>query len=540
MAFYYISAILRCGIVIALNMKESILVETKKIKLTALKDRPHLTYEALSILRKYDVGLIWMEVYAYVAYIKLMPVGDDVWEKIKSELVSSNGWVSLEEIELFPFEEKDTELKNVLDVIPYGVTLLSRKGDIRYINNYAAERIFLSGGKDIKGVNIRKYFDYDKLIFPFTKNNSNKFIVKDRIQIANKMYQVDLQPIKNEDNFVSGYLISFYDIDNSDIFNRFDNPITFEDIIAESNKMLEPINQGKLYSKSNSPVLITGESGTGKELFARAIHNESNRNLKPFIAINCAAIPDQLLESELFGYESGTFTGGSKEGKAGIFEIANGGTVFLDEIGEMAPHLQAKLLRVLQEKKVRRVGSPKEIAFDARLISATNKKIDEMVKNKEFRLDLLFRINIFNINIPPLRERKEDLPILFEYFVKIHSERYNKNITSIEQNAMRKLINYNWPGNVREFQNVLERAVALSTSHEISEKDVLLNYNISTEGNIIGNSLKECVENLEKVKIVESLKMNRSIRGAAKSLEVTHTLLLNRMRKYNIDKNNLD
>ena len=163
-------------------------------------------------------------------------------------------------------------------------------------------------------------------------------------------------------------------------------------------------------------------------MFARAIHNEGTRKGKPFIAINCAALPDQLLESELFGYEPGTFTGGTKEGKAGIFEVAEKGTVFLDEIGEMAHHLQAKLLRVLQEKKLRRVGGSKEVPIDVRLISATNQNIDEMVRNKEFRLDLLFRINIFNINIPPLRERKEDIPILIEHFTRILTERYGKKI----------------------------------------------------------------------------------------------------------------
>lgn len=514
-------------------------MEAKKIKLTAFEDRPHLTFEALSVLHKYDVGLIWMEVYAYVAYIKLMPVDDVVWENIKNELKGLNGWASLEEIDLFPFEEKDTELKKVLDVIPHGVTLLNKKGDIKYINNYAADKIFKTEGKDITGVNIRKYIDYDKLISSLKNNKIKNPMVKDEIEIGNQLYQVNLQPIINKENVLSSYLISFYDLDNSNVYNRYDNPITFDDIIAESNKMLDTINQGKLYSKSDSPVLITGESGTGKELFARAIHNQSRRNLKPFIAINCAAIPDQLLESELFGYEGGTFTGGRKEGKAGIFEIASGGTVFLDEIGDMAPHLQAKLLRVLQEKKVRRVGSASEVNFDVRLISATNQNIDEMVKNKEFRLDLLFRINIFNINIPPLRERKEDLPILFEYFAHIHSERYHKDIVGIEQNAMRKLINYNWPGNVREFQNVLERAIALSTTKEILIKDIFLNYDIIPEENIAGNSLKECIENLEKNKIVNCLKTSKSIREAAKSLEVTHTLLINRMKKYNIDRNNL-
>lgn len=513
-------------------------MEAKKIKLTASEDRPHLTYEALSVLHNHDVGLIWMEVYAYVAYIKLMPMKEGVWENIKSELKELDGWSNLEEIELFPFEEKDTEMRKVLDVIPHGVTLLSRSGDIKYVNDYAADKIFMTSGRDITGVNIRKYMNYDKLVSFLNLSRNNSIMAKETMDIDGQIYQVNLQPITSEENVLSSYLLSFYEVDGTSVFNRYDNPITFEDIVAESNKMLDAIKQGKLYSKSDSPVLITGESGTGKELFARAIHNHSRRKNKPFIAINCAAIPDQLLESELFGYEGGTFTGGRKEGKAGIFEIAGGGTIFLDEIGEMAPHLQAKLLRVLQEKKVRRVGGASEVNFDVRLISATNQNIDEMVRNKEFRLDLLFRINIFNINIPPLRERKEDLPILFEHFARIHQRRYHKEIDGIKQNAMRKLLNYNWPGNVREFQNVLERAVALSTEKEITARDIMLNYDIVPEESLGGTSLKECLENLEKKKITESLKMNKSIREAARSLEVTHTMLINRMKKYKIRKEN--
>ena len=513
-------------------------MEAKKIKLTAVEDRPHITYEALSVLHKYDVGLIWMEVYAFVAYIKLMPVEDDVWEKIKKDLKNLSGWASLEEIELFPFEEKDTEMKNVLDVIPHGVTLLSKNGDIKYFNDYADDKIFNTKGKDITGININKYLDYNKLLATLKNTRLKKNIIKEKMTIGNQLFEVKLQPIINGENVLSSYLLSFYDVD-TDVYERYDNPITFNDIVAESNKMLEAIEQGKLYSASDSPVLITGESGTGKELFARAIHNESKRKNKPFVAINCAAIPDQLLESELFGYEGGTFTGGRKEGKAGIFEIANGGTVFLDEIGDMAPHLQAKLLRVLQEKKVRRVGSPKELIVDVRLISATNQNIDQMVKNKEFRIELLFRINIFNINIPSLRERKEDLPILYEHYVNIHSRRYHKEIIGIDKEAMRKLINYNWPGNVREFQNVLERAVALSTTKEIMPRDIFLNYDIVPDENTENKTLRECLESLEKKKIIDCLRQSKSIREAARNLDVTHTLLLNRMKKYKIEMKNI-
>jgi transcriptional regulator of aroF, aroG, tyrA and aromatic amino acid transport len=514
-------------------------MEAKKIKLTAFEDRPHITYEALSVLRKYDVGIIWMEVYAFVAYIKLMPMEDGIWEKIKDELKCLSGWVSLEEIELFPFEEKDTEMKNVLDVIHHGVVLLNRSGDIKYFNNYAADKIFNTGGKDITGVNINKYFECNKLILSLKNSLLKKPVIKEKVMIGNQLYEVNLQSVTNDEDVLSSYLLSFYDID-MDVYDRYDNPITFDDIIAESNKMLKVIEQGKLYSRSDSPVLITGESGTGKELFARAIHNEGKRKAKPFVAINCAAIPDQLLESELFGYEGGTFTGGKKEGKAGIFEIAGGGTVFLDEIGDMAPHLQAKLLRVLQDKKVRRVGGHNEVTIDVRLISATNQNIDEMVNKKEFRLELLFRINIFNINIPPLRERKEDLPILYEHYITVHSKRYHKEITGIDRDAMRKLINYNWPGNVREFQNVLERAVALSTTKKIMPRDIFLNYDIVPDVNTDVSSLKEYLEGLEKKKIIESLRQSRSIREAARNLEVTHTLLINRMKKYNIDMNQIE
>ena len=516
-------------------------MKRRKVKLTFSEDIPHLTYRTLEILHKYDASIIWMEVYAYVCYLNLHPIEDDVWEKIKKELFELDSWESIEEIDLFPFEEKDTEMRNVLDIIPHGVTLLNKNGDIKYINNYAAERIFQSNGKNITGINIKKYIeDYDELLSALKKNNNRKPMAKGSYEIGNQQYQINLQQIRNESNVASGYLVSFYDVDKSGVLSRYDNPISFDDIIGESNKMINVIKQCKLFSNSDSPVLITGESGTGKEIFARAIHNESNRKEKPFIAINCAAIPDQLLESELFGYEPGTFTGGTRDGKAGIFEVADKGTVFLDEIGEMPPHLQVKLLRVLQEKKVRRVGGTKEVSFDVRLISATNQNIDEMVRNKEFRLDLLFRINIFNIYIPPLRERKDDIPILIEHFTKIHSNRYNKNIVGVDQNAMRKLINYNWPGNVREFQNVLERAIALATKKTITAKDIILNYTLVSDSDLIGNSLTESIENLEKRIILESLKTSNSIRQAAKNLGVTHTLLINRMKKYEIDRDKLE
>lgn len=299
--------------------------------------------------------------------------------------------------------------------------------------------------------------------------------------------------------------------------------------------MKEAIDQAKLFATSSSPILITGERGTGKELFARAIHNLSNRNEKPFIAINCAAIPDRLLESELFGYRGGSFSGGNKKDKKGVFEIAESGTVFLDEIGEMAPHLQTKLLRILQEKTTRRIGSHEEIPIDVRIISATYQNIEEMIKDNQFRLDLLYRINILNLEIPPLREIKEDLPILVEYFIKTHADRYKKIVTGVEPTAMKMLSSYSWPGNVRELQNAIERAVSSSTGEKINEKEITFNCNLEKKEKVPENlSLKEVIGDIERNIILESLKNNLSIREASRSLDVTHTLLINRIKRYEI------
>ena len=234
--------------------------------------------------------------------------------------------------------------------------------------------------------------------------------------------------------------------------------ISFEDIIGESESIKNTISLAKLVSKAEANIMILGESGTGKELFARAIHLNSRRGNGPFVAVNCSAVPDALLESEFFGYEKGAFTG-ANTGKQGLFELATGGSIFLDEIGELPIHLQAKILRAIQEKQIRRIGGGKEIQIDVRIISATHRNLSAMVNEKTFREDLYYRLNVIPVNIPPLRERKEDISILAKYFTNLLGESADKPNLKITEDALKILQEYPWPGNVRELQNVMERAV---------------------------------------------------------------------------------
>jgi PAS domain S-box-containing protein len=242
---------------------------------------------------------------------------------------------------------------------------------------------------------------------------------------------------------------------------------TFECIIGKSKVLQSTIKRAKRVSSSNATVLILGESGTGKELFARSIHAESPRKKNAFRAINCAAIPEHLLESELFGYTEGSFTGAMKKGKPGKFEMANGGTIFLDEVGDMPLHLQVKLLRVLQERKIERIGGSESISIDVRIIAATNKNLEDMVKHGTFREDLFYRLNVIPIQIPPLRERLEDIPVLLQYFLEHYSKITGKQIRGFTREADETLLSYSWPGNVRELQNVVEYAVHMVDTHWI-------------------------------------------------------------------------
>ncbi|WP_346940719.1 sigma 54-interacting transcriptional regulator [uncultured Clostridium sp.] len=320
----------------------------------------------------------------------------------------------------------------------------------------------------------------------------------------------------------------------------------FKNIIGTSKAIERVKNMTLTIAKSNSTVLLRGESGTGKEVFAKAIHDISPRSNKNFIAINCAALPETLLESELFGYEPGSFTGAMIGGKDGIIKEAKGGTLFLDEIGEMPMFIQAKLLRVIQEGKIRKIGSNKEEAIDVRIIAATNKNLEDMIKDKTFREDLYYRLNVVPMYIPTLKERLEDIPLFVQFFIDKLNYKLNKNIKGADIEFISELMKYHWPGNVRELQNVIERAMNLCKSEILTAEDLFINfrsdvYNFETKDIIEKKSneylqlpLKDIMEKCEKEIIEKVIVKYKSYRKAASVLNVSHTTIMNKINKYNI------
>ena len=311
----------------------------------------------------------------------------------------------------------------------------------------------------------------------------------------------------------------------------------FEDIIGDSLQMTKSKEVAKLSAKSISSVLIIGETGTGKELFAQSIHNKSERRNQPFVAINCAAIPVNLMESSFFGYEKGSFTGAVKEGQQGVFEQANGGTLFLDEISEMQYDLQSKLLRVLQEREVKRIGGKINIPLDLRIISATNKDMEKLIKENKFRLDLYYRLNVIDIQLHPLRKIKDDIPLIIKHQIRKMNQSFGKFIQGIEDEALELLVNYEWPGNVRELVNVLEKAFNMSGNSRIITKDHLPSrfHNIDISFNSDHTSLSQIMQEYERKVIADILVKNKGSKSkTAEKLEISTTTLWRRIKELGI------
>ena len=318
--------------------------------------------------------------------------------------------------------------------------------------------------------------------------------------------------------------------------------VIFKDIIGHGTAMRKIFSIVEKVAKSDTTIMLNGETGTGKGLIARAIHKASGRSDQPFVQINCGATPEGLLESEFFGYRRGAFTGATAD-KAGKFEIAQGGTIFLDEIGDMSADLQVKVLRVLEEGEFERVGGSETIKVDVRVLTATNQNLEDMIKGKLFREDLFYRINVVTITIPPLRERKTDIPILLRFFIEKYSKDNNKEINGISKEAQDYLMRYNFPGNVRELENIIERAVVMTREPMITTTDLPPGLSTSTERAILDpfdltDSYTDKVAAFEIIMIDKALELKKGNQSqAAKMLGISERHLRSRMQKLNIVNN---
>jgi sigma-54 dependent transcriptional regulator, acetoin dehydrogenase operon transcriptional activator AcoR len=369
-------------------------------------------------------------------------------------------------------EIANRKLSAIIENTSDGLLVCNAKGTISYINDKLAETLRLDPEKTIGESVYAIGLDLNLMeVLSSVKGYHDREL---RITRGSRKahYYITANLIRNSRDHIEDVIFIFREVKSARrLMNRMLGTranYTFDQFLTISPGVQGTIRMGKAASESNSNVLLLGESGTGKEIFAQSIHNEGPRRKEPFIALNCSAIPRDLIESELFGYEAGAFTGGKKEGNPGKFELADGGTLLLDEIGDMSFELQSKLLRVIQDREITRIGGKHSIPVDVRIIASTNKNLWESVKKNEFREDLYYRLNVLTIYLPPIRERKEDVPLLVSHFLEKHNHQLGKSVNRVTDEVMECLTAYSWPGNVRELENIIERAMNLVAGDEIS------------------------------------------------------------------------
>ena len=447
----------------------------------------------------------------------------------------------LNEIVLHQQSAKMAEQFNILiDSVREGIIALDYHGKITHVNR-SAEDLLVVKSNQLKGKQVEEVFSglaIDKLQKMNEPYMEQDVYYKNKKQISHFMSTVTEVKYGPE---VSGFVVSIRSIGEmrklAGRVIREDRKYSFDGILAQSMEIIELKKKMCRVATTDSTILITGESGTGKELFARAIHQESLRKNAPFIAVNCGAIPEHLLESELFGYEEGAFTGARRSGKPGKFELANGGTLLLDEIGDMPLHLQVKLLRILQDFTIERVGGIKQLVVDVRIIAATNRNLEEMIRAKQFRSDLFYRLSVIPFHIPPLRERKEDLKILVHYFVEKYNLILDKHIQGYTKEALAKICDYPWPGNVRELENAIEYSTNVCPDLFI-DVDYLPN---RITDYVLPKQVTQCQEgiqsiaDLERNALIEALNRfgqgSRAKEQAARSLGMSRSTLYRKIKE---------
>jgi len=521
------------------------------------EDRLGLGMEIFEVCEKTGVDKIGMEVIpAQGMFIKFRCTSHEQVQRLMRDSEEVKGVLSVKLRDQMPYEEREHRLRTILNSVSEGIVAVNKEGEIIQINDVACN-IFHCSSEEVIGSHAKELFQENAPILETLKTGLPYRLEEREFKKGNRVIHVLASgvPVLNEKGQVIGAVSNMKDFRQvEEIISKVDRKkqlLTFEGIIYQSAKMRHVIETAKMVAKGNSTVLLRGESGTGKELFARAIHMESLRKSAPFIAINCAALPDSLLESELFGYEEGSFTGATKGGKKGIFEQAEHGTIFLDEIGEIPTQVQVRLLRVLQEGMIRRVGGAKELSVDVRIVAATHRNLEEMIQNNEFREDLYYRLNVIPLWIPSLRERREDIPLIARHLIRKISDKLGKPEIHLIKESIDLLMNQPWPGNVRQLENTLERIINVIDSAEVTpqhfydwtdlvstrhtaecvEGDFQIKIPIDKEW----PTLKEIVSDVEKQVLIRVLETHSSSRKAGRILGVSNTTILNKMKSYGIE-----
>lgn len=527
------------------NKQQIFRENTIKIK-TAFLDRVGIVTDVSSVITRFGLNIVHMEVIrigdtanVYVEIENVETIQDK--DEFISHFRKLPDFKKMERIETLPHEEKTNRFSVVLDNISDGVLSVDTNGRITIVNRVASNA-FVSPPDELLG---KKLSDFDFPEYPLLSCLQGKSIKNVKQNLISKngrlQYIATCKPIHDNNGKIIGAVEIAKDMQEIKKLARSiseESTVSFSDIIGCNQNIKEAIAFAEKIAATDLSISIYGSSGTGKELFAKAIHTVSGRD-GPFVPINCAALPENLLESELFGYVGGAFTGGKQGGSPGLFEIAGNGTVFLDEIGEMPLMSQAKLLRLIQEKAVRRIGGAKEIPIKARIITATNKNLERLVQEKRFRQDLYYRISVIPIHIPPLEHRKDDILELAEHFLFLFANRLGTNkAPKLNPDCLEKLFNHDWPGNVRELKNVMERAAILSENGEIQPNRILFSYELnrfntpSTTVKPLSAPLRTQVAELEKKIIHQTISVTKTVRKTAKVLNISHTALLKKMKKY--------
>lgn len=514
-------------------------------------DRIGISQEILSAFAKQSWNLKAVEVSACFTFVHLEHDALSL-KNISDSLTDVIGIISITEVALLPIEQRENHLQMLLDRIPDPIIDINNQGIILAVN--AATHKLIQRNKNeeiITGLSIDTFIEqtYQSLLTDKATTHSMVF--------NGRTYLADITPVISEHKQVTGAMItlrSMKAIGRQLSLMQTHQEQDIDNIIGNSASIILLKEQSARFAKLDLPVLISGETGTGKELIARALHQLSNRAKAPFLAINCAALPENLLESELFGYSAGAFTGAKKAGKPGLIELAEGGSIFLDEIAEMSTYLQAKLLRFLQDFSYRRVGGTKELHANVRIISASHQNLADLIIEKQFREDLYYRLNVLNLALPALRERTGDIHLLATYFISNAVKQVEQVAESISdelrltEEALLLLQAYHWPGNIRQLQNVLFSVVALNTSQVIDVKAIeqaltkfshvspLSQNEISSDISAV-QTIKDwpsAQASFEKQLLSQLYPLFPTTRKLADRLNVSHNKIAMKLRKYHI------